>query len=232
MSGRGEPSMDGQRVRSSGAPRLRSLGDSVTYTSHRATTIRVLDPDDDGVDEWALRWRARIWVGGGILVALALIAFGIWAVATADRPTGGPAVIRGLPPADFRDSAPGGFGLSVRSVRCGVSAIGPDGLEQRAGGQFCLLDVRVTNNGREPELFDSSAQRVYDADGGAYAVATEAAVFLNDGYPTLLGEIRPGASVNGVLPFDVPKNAQLRELSMHGSGSTPGIRMSLPSADQ
>ncbi|MFI1996778.1 DUF4352 domain-containing protein [Actinoplanes sp. NPDC020271] len=184
------------------------------------------------MDEWALRWRARIWVGGGILVALALVAFGIWAVATADRPAVGPRVIRGLPPADYQDAVPGGFGLRVRNVRCGVSAIGPDGLEQRAEGQFCLLDVRVTNNGREPELFDSSAQRVYDTDGGAYAVAAEAAVFLNDGSPTLLDEIRPGASVNGVLPFDVPKNAQLSELSMHGSGATPGIRMSLPSAEQ
>lgn len=223
--------MDGQRVRQSGAPRIRSLGDTVTYTPHRATTIRVIDPDDDGVDEWALRWRARIWVGGGILVALSLIAFGIWAVATADRPAGGPTVIRGLPPADIRDTGRG-FGLRVRDVRCGVSAIGPDNLQQRAEGQFCLLDVRVTNNGREPELFDSSAQRVYDTEGAAYAVATEAAVFLNDDLPTLLDEIRPGTSVNGVLPFDVPKNAQLSELSMHGSGATPGIRMSLPSAEQ
>lgn len=204
----------------------------MTYTPHRATTIRVVDPDDDGVDEWALRWRARIWVGGGILVALSLISFGIWAVVTADRPSGGPVVIRGLPPADLRDIGPGGFGLRVQGLRCGVSAIGPDGLEQRAQGQFCLLDVRVTNNGREPELFDSSAQRVYDTEGGAYAVAAEAAVFLNDDVPTLLDEIRPGASVNGVLPFDVPKNAQLSELSMSGYGATPGIRMSLPSAEQ
>ncbi|GAA4594842.1 hypothetical protein BJY16_001458 [Actinoplanes octamycinicus] len=203
----------------------------MTYTPHRATTIRVLDPDDDGVDEWALRWRARIWVGGGVFVALALITFGIWAVATADRPAGGPAVIRGLPAAGPADAAPGGFGMRVRNVRCGVSAIGPDGLEQRAAGQFCLLDVRVTNNGLEPELFDSAAQRVYDTNGAAYAVADEAAVFLNDDSPTLLDEIEPGSSVNGVLPFDVPKNAQLSEVSLNGSSATPGIRMSLPTAD-
>jgi hypothetical protein len=194
-------------------------------------TIRVIDPDDDGADEWALRWQARIWVGGGVFVALALIAFGFWAVATADRPAGGPAVIRGLPAADPVDATPGGFGFRVASVRCGVSAVGPDGLEQRADGQFCLLNVRVTNEGTEPELFDSSVQRVYDTKGGAYAVAEEAAVFLNGHSPTLLDEIRPGDSVNGVLPFDVPKDAQLSEVSLHGSGSTPGIRMALPSAE-
>jgi hypothetical protein len=224
--------MDGQRVRLSVARRIRSLGVPVTYTPHRSTTIRVHDPEDDGVDEWALRWRTRIWVGGGMLVALSLITFGIWAVTTADRPSGGPAVIRGLPPADYHDSSPSGFGMRVKNVRCGVSAIGPEGLEQRADGQFCLLDVLVTNNGTEPELFDSSAQRVYDTAGGAYAVADEAAVFLNDGSPTLLDEIRPGTSVNGVLPFDVPKDSQLSELSLQGSGSTPGIRMSLPVAEQ
>ncbi|GIF07616.1 DUF4352 domain-containing protein [Actinoplanes siamensis] len=203
----------------------------MTYTPHRSTPVRAIDPDDDGVDEWALRWRARIWVGGGVLVALALVTFGVWAVATADRPAGGPAVIRGLPPADPVDPAPGGFGFRVTSVRCGVTAVGPEGLEERAHGQFCLLDVRVTNNGTEPELFDSSAQRVHDTEGAVYAVATEAAVFLNDGSPTLLGEIRPGASVNGVLPFDVPKDSQLTEVSLRGSGSTPGIRMALPDAE-
>ncbi|GIF11407.1 hypothetical protein Ate01nite_14390 [Actinoplanes teichomyceticus] len=223
--------MDGQRVRSPGAPRIRSLGDTVTYTPHRSATIAAIDPDDDGADEWTLRWRARIWVGGGLLAVASLIVFGIWAVATADRPAGGPAVIRGLPAADPAEVAPGGFSVRVNRVRCGVSAVGPDGLEQRAHGQFCLLDVRVTNNGVEPELFDSSAQRVYDSNGAAYAVADEAAVFLNDDNPTLLGTIRPGASVNGVLPFDVPKDAQLSEVSMHGSMSTPGIRMSLPAAE-
>ncbi|KUL34637.1 hypothetical protein ADL15_15475 [Actinoplanes awajinensis subsp. mycoplanecinus] len=224
--------MDGQRVRFSGAPRICSLGDTVTYTPHRATTIRVIDPDDEGVDEWALRWRTRVWVGGGIVAALALITFGIWAVATADRPAGGPVVVRGLPAADAADTAPGGFAVRVKRVRCGVSAVGPDGWEQRADGQFCLLDVRVTNNGVEPELFDSSAQRVYDTTGAAYAVAAEAAVFLNDDSPTLLDEIRPRTSVNGVLPFDVPKDSQLSEVSLHGSMTTPGIRMSLPAAEQ
>ncbi|WP_043516467.1 MULTISPECIES: DUF4352 domain-containing protein [unclassified Actinoplanes] len=203
----------------------------MTYTPHRPPTVRVTDPDDDGVDEWALRWRTRIWVGGGLLVTLALITFGIWAVATADQPAGGPAVFRGLPPAGPADASRGGFGLRVTSVRCGVSAIGPDGLEQRAHGQFCLLDVRVTNNGTEPALFDSSAQRVYDADGAAYAVAADAAVFLNDDSPTLLDEIPPGTSVDGVLPFDVPKNAQLSEVSLLGSGVAPGIRMSLPAPE-
>ncbi len=228
--GRGEPSMDGQPVRFSGAHRIRSLGDPVAYTSHRAPRVRVIDPDDEGMDEWALLWRTRIWVGGGLLAVLVLITFGIWAVATADNQAGGPVVVNGLQPGGA-GMEPGGFGLRVKGVRCGVSAIGPDTLEQRARGQFCLLDVRVTNNGHEPELFDGSAQRVYDTAGAVYAIADAAEVFLNDGSPTLLDEIRPGASVNGVLPFDVPKNAQLSEVSFRASGSAPGIRMQLPSAE-
>ncbi|WP_285551424.1 DUF4352 domain-containing protein [Actinoplanes regularis] len=202
----------------------------MAYTSHRAPRVRVVDPDDEGLDEWTLLWRTRIWVGGGVLAVLVLITFGIWAVATADSQAGGPVVISGLAPAGATEAEPGGFGLRVKGVRCGVSRIGPEALEQRAHGQFCLLDVRVTNNGQEPELFDSSVQRVYDTEGGVYAVADDAEVFLNDGSPTLLDEIRPGASVNGVLPFDVPKDSQLSEVSFRVSGSVPGVRMQLPSA--
>ncbi|MEV6303864.1 DUF4352 domain-containing protein [Actinoplanes sp. NPDC051861] len=155
-------------------------------------------------------------------MVLALVAFGVWGVTTADRR-----------PMAVGDAVPGGalagnFEFAAGDLRCGVESVGPDGLDQRASGQFCLLHVTVKNIGGEPELFDSGAQRVYDANGVAYAVADQAAVFLNDRNPTLLNEIPPGDSVEGVLPFDVPKDAQLTEVSVHGSMSTPGVRIPLP----
>jgi hypothetical protein len=169
-----------------------------------------------------LRWKIRIWIAGGVVTALALIAFGVWAVATADRR---PAVVgREVP----NGAAAGNFEFVVTSLRCGVDSVGPDGLEQRAAGQFCLLGVTVKNTGAQPELFDSGAQRIYDTNGVAYAVADQAAVFLNDRSQTLLDEIAPGDTVAGVLPFDVPVDAQLTEVSVHGSMSTPGVRMTLP----
>jgi putative PIG3 family NAD(P)H quinone oxidoreductase len=211
---RGKPSMDGHRIR--------PLGDTVTYAPHRSASTRAVVPQDDGPDEQSLRWKMRIWVGGGVVTALALIAFGVWAVATAER------IVVAEPEAVSGGARAGNFRFAIGELRCGVESIGPDGLAQRPSGQFCLLDVTVTNIGTEPELFDSGAQRAYDTNGVAYAVADQAAVFLNDRNPTLLNEIAPGDAVQGVLPFDVPEDVQLTEVSVHGSMSTPGVRITLP----
>ncbi|MEU4419124.1 DUF4352 domain-containing protein [Actinoplanes sp. NPDC024001] len=194
----------------------------MTYTPHRSAPTRAVASHDDSAEARSLRWKIRIWIAGGAVMALALIGFGIWAVATAEHR---PAVLGRQVP---NGAVAGNFEFAVTSLRCGVASVGPEGLEQRAGGQFCLLGVTVKNTGSEPELFDSGAQRVYDTNGVAYAVADQAAVFLNDRSPTLLNEIPPGDTVAGVLPFDVPTDAQLTEVSVHGAMSTPGVRMTLP----
>ncbi|MBG0560752.1 DUF4352 domain-containing protein [Actinoplanes aureus] len=214
--------MDGQRGRHSAALPFQPLGDTVTYAPHRSATARAVPSRDHASEARALRWKIRIWIAGGVVMTLALIGFGVWAVVTADRR---PATMgRHVP----NGAVAGNFEFAVTSLRCGVSSVGPDDLQQLPGGQFCLLGVTVKNTGTEPELFDSGAQRVYDANGVAYAVADQAAVFLNDRSPTLLNEILPGDTVAGVLPFDVPTDAQLSEVSVHGSMSTPGVRMTLP----
>lgn len=200
--------------------RIRPLGDTVTYAPHRSASTRAVVAPDDGPDEQ--RWKMWAWVGGGVVTALALIAFGVWAVATAERIPGS------RPEAVSGGARTGNFTFAVGELRCGVESIGPVGLEQRPSGQFCLLGVTVTNTGTEPQLFDSGAQRAYDTNGVAYAVADQAAVFLNDRNPTLLNEIAPGEAVYGVLPFDVPEDAQLIEVSVHASMSTPGVRITLP----
>ncbi|MFC4066896.1 DUF4352 domain-containing protein [Actinoplanes subglobosus] len=199
----------------------------MTYAPHRsaparetrrAPARRVLS-HEDGAD--TQRRRARAWIAGGMVTSAALVAFGVWAVATT------PATVV-VTVADPGGAVPDGFGFDVTGLRCGVPSIGPEGQEQKAAGQFCLLDLKVTNNGGEPELFDSGAQRVHDTNGVAYAVADEAAEFLNDGSPSLLSEVEPGETVNGVLPFDVPSDVQLREAMLTSEVSTPGVRVLLP----
>lgn len=195
----------------------------MTYAPHRSATAHADDYDE--LDPGSVALRARLWIAGGIVAVVALVSFGVWAVATADRR---PAVVATSRPGAA--AVAGHFEVAVKAVRCGLGEIGPDGLQQRATGHFCLLDVAVKNAGSEPELFDSGAQRVFDANGVAYAAADQAAVFLNDRAATLLNEIPPGASVTGVLAFDVPVDAELVELSVHGALSTPGVRITLPPA--
>jgi Domain of unknown function (DUF4352) len=199
----------------------------VTYAPHRSAPAREarraparrLLSHEDGAD--TQRRRARLWIAGGIMASAGLIGFGVWAVLTT------PATVV-VTIAEPDDSPPAGFGFDVTGLRCGVPSIGPEGQEQKAAGQFCLLDLTVTNNGGEPELFDSGAQRVRDTKGVAYAVADQAAVFLNDASPSLLAEVDPGETVNGVLPFDVPSDVHLSEALLSGAVSTPGLRVALP----
>ncbi|WP_231953632.1 DUF4352 domain-containing protein [Actinoplanes derwentensis] len=156
-----------------------------------------------------------------MLASAGLVAFGAWAVVTTPPPA---SMIAVAPD----DSPGGGFDVDVTGVRCGVPSVGPSGMEQEAAGQFCLLDVKVTNNGREPVLFDSAAQRVRDDDGVAYAVAEQAAVFLNDRGSTLLNEIQPGETVAGVLPFDMPFGARPSDAELGDGATTTGVRVNLP----
>ncbi|WP_229067413.1 DUF4352 domain-containing protein [Actinoplanes sp. DH11] len=197
----------------------------MTYAPHRSAPAHAVGSYDDGPEPGSSALRMKLWIAGGIVAVVALISFGVWAVATADRQ---PAVVAtGAPGAA---AVAGHFEFAVKGVRCGLDSVGPDGLEQRAAGHFCLLEVSVKNGGTEPELFDSGSQRVYDANGVAYAAADQAAVFLNDRNPTLLNEIPPGDTVTGVLAFDVPVDAELVEVSVHGALSTPGVRVTLPPA--
>ncbi|SNY58253.1 DUF4352 domain-containing protein [Paractinoplanes atraurantiacus] len=157
------------------------------------------------------RWP---WLVGA---AVAVIALGTAAfAATRDEPAPAPE-----PPRAFE----GHFQLTVTGSRCGVPSVGPQELPQRAAGQFCLVDVAVHNSGAEAELLDPGAQRAIDSQGAEHPVADQALVFLNEPQPTLLEEIAPGATVKGVLPFDVPAGVQLSELVLHTAMDSTGARV-------
>ena len=52
-------------------------------------------------------------------------------------------------------------------------------------------------------------------------------MFLNDRSPTLLEEIRPGATVPGVLAFDVPGGVRLGVVVLRESVVSAGVRLLL-----
>ena len=109
----------------------------------------------------------------------------------------------------------GAFEVGVTGSECGHTAVGPDDLRQVAKGEFCLVSVVVKNNGGQPALLDGGAQQAIDVVGQVYPVSDQAAVFLNDQQPSLLDEVGAGATVRGVLPFDVPAGTKLSALMVH-----------------
>jgi hypothetical protein len=159
------------------------------------------------------RRRARWpWL---VAAALAAIAVGSGAYAMTARPKH---------PARPSD---GGFVFDVGTVKCGVPTVGPAELPQKADGQFCLLNVTVQNTGTDPVLLDPGAQEAIDAQGRRYPMSDRAAVFVNDGDPTLLEQIAPGASVPGVLPFDLPPGVSPVAVELRESVGSAGVRVPL-----
>jgi hypothetical protein len=121
----------------------------------------------------------------------------------------------------------GGFVFDVGTVKCGVETVGPAELPQPANGQFCLVDVTVRNSGAEPALLDPGAQEAIDAQGRHYPESDRAAVFVNDGDPTLLEEITPGRSVPGVLPFELPSGVSPVAVQLRERLGSTGVRVPL-----
>ena len=168
----------------------------------------------------------RGWVVAG--TALVLIALGGGAYALSQRgPATSPSAVQAGSAVAGGTGTEGPFSLTVTGTRCGVQQVGPADLPQRPTGQFCLVDVAVKNTGREADLLDGGAQRALDNQGKSYPVDDRASVFLNDQNPSLLEEIQPGATVRGVLPFDVPAGIRLSAVMLHAAMDTPGVRVPL-----
>nr|WP_296069052.1 DUF4352 domain-containing protein [uncultured Actinoplanes sp.] len=161
--------------------------------------------------------RRRRWWAWALAGAVGVVAGGT-AVYAANREDPAPAAVTG---------SDGPFAVTVTSARCGLKEVGPEGLQQHAKGQYCLVGVDVRNTGTEPALLDGGAQEVVDSAGARHGLADQASVFLNDGSPSLLDEMAPGSTVTGILPFDIPAGASLSALVVHGSMGSRGTSVPL-----
>ena len=176
------------------------------------TTPTIALPTGERAKRRPAKW---LWIAGGGLAALAL-GSGAYAVSQRD--------VRTTPAGTM---AEGSFAFSVTGTRCGVEQVGPAALPARPTGRFCLVSVTVRNVGSEADLLDPGAQRAVDAQGRQYPVADQAAALLNSDVPTLLEEIAPGATVSGVLPFDVPADTALTAVELHSAIGSAGLRVPL-----
>ncbi|WP_007513243.1 serine/threonine-protein kinase [Frankia saprophytica] len=184
---------------------------------------------------WRPRVRPSVLLGGGVLLLALATA---WTVATKNRGQApappvtaattttsprSPAPSAPSPgPVGFRD---GGLQFTVEGVECGVEQLGPDFLARRPNGQFCLVTMTVRNVGGSSRQLQSANQYAYDSFGGQHS-----ADYLSRFY--LLGEtvwqpVAPGASVHGRMVFDIPAEARLKLLRLHGSSTGTGVSIPL-----
>ncbi|WP_328459438.1 DUF4352 domain-containing protein [Actinoplanes sp. NBC_00393] len=121
----------------------------------------------------------------------------------------------------------GKFEFTVTKVKCRVNKVGTNLLGQKAQGEFCLIDIKVKNIGKEAQLFTDSAQKAFDAKKVEYSPDSSAAIYANGESQLLLEEINPGNSAKGKLVFDVPEGTKLTSLELHDSIFSGGVTVNL-----
>lgn len=120
----------------------------------------------------------------------------------------------------------GKFMFTVTKVKPGVAMIGSKDFGVEAQGQFVLVSVKVKNIGDEAQTMFGDNQTLF-IDGKKFSADTEAAIYLDDSN-SLFEEINPGNSLNGVVVFDVPKNATAFEkIELHDSMFSGGVDVDL-----
>lgn len=125
-----------------------------------------------------------------------------------------------------------GFNFVVNSFKCGENEITTgEGLVSRATaqGQFCRLNITVTNTGNTASriraysqyLFNAKEQRFeYDAHATSTAAGNYMGAEIND-------DINPGNSVTADIVFDVPVGDIPTIAELHGDTDSLGARVNL-----
>jgi hypothetical protein len=102
-----------------------------------------------------------------------------------------------------------GFGLVVNSIKCGEKRISTSGLVNYysdAQGQFCRLNITVTNTSSGANSIDVADQLIFNTQGQRYTYDSGATANAADAYAgsPLNDDINPGNSITGDIVYDVP----------------------------
>jgi hypothetical protein len=127
----------------------------------------------------------------------------------------------------FRD---GTFAFVVTSMqRPGRTLANRSGTQQTAQGEFVIVQVNVTNVGGKARTLSPTDQFVISDTGQRFA-PSPAITSLKDADRIFLTTINPGSTVIGApLLFDVPHGTRIASIELHGSTSSAGVQVTLPS---
>ena len=114
----------------------------------------------------------------------------------------------------------------MTGVRCGTTELGTWPTRKQAKGQFCLVDLRVTNEGKHAGLVFVGSQRLEDATGTGYG-PDECAWIYYEGSRAFTSTVDKGATVDGTLVYDVPAGVQPARLIVHDTPLSGGATIAL-----
>jgi hypothetical protein len=118
------------------------------------------------------------------------------------------------------DGRDGQFEFTVLEVERGVPPA-DEFWSEEAQGEYVAVTLRVENIGDAPRELDSDEQRLYDSDGREYKAAWGIGEWQ---YET----VNPGNSLEVVIYYDVPVEAELVRMELHDSMWSSGVDVGLP----
>lgn len=172
--------------------------------------------------------RKPIWKRGWFIVLAIIVAASIGASMSGDKEETAsprPGSSKTPPAADepgvgdpVRD---GQFEFTVQRVKCGAKRVGGQ-FGEDAQGKFCFVYMTVKNIGDQSQAFSGDEQLMFDEEGREFSADTEAQFYLDDGN-AIYEEINPGNKVEGIVVFDIPKDARPARLELHDSIFSGGV---------
>ena len=123
-------------------------------------------------------------------------------------------------------AADGKFSFVVQGVDCSLTEIGNEYFGTKAQGQFCVVNLAVSNIGNEPQSFFGENAKLFNAQGQEYSADNQAAMYLEDS-ASLYEEINPGNTLRSQLAFDVPTDVTPTTIELHDSNASVGVTVSL-----
>jgi hypothetical protein len=144
----------------------------------------------------------------------------------AAAPVAEPAVEESSNPGIGEPAADGKFTFVVNGVDCSATEIGSEYMNTTAQGQFCMVDVTISNTGNEAQSFFGDNAKLFNAEGQEFSADSEAAIYLEDS-SSLYEEINPGNTLNSKVIFDVPSGTVPTAIELHDSAFSGGVTVDL-----
>jgi hypothetical protein len=121
----------------------------------------------------------------------------------------------------------GQFAFVVSAVTCGHTEIVNGILRAQAQGQYCVVEMSVSNTGDEPRHFADGNQKAFGPGGQQFAADTNAGVVANGSGAAVWNVINPGNWVEAKVVFDVPTTVTVAVVELHDSALSGGVRVAV-----